>query len=201
MSEYKQYRRKSISEMRPYIVGELLSDKVSISQADMQNGSPKAGDMIARNPKNHDDQWLVAKEYFEDNLEPIEENDCFHLLNRKVFLSPIKTIGLKNDDGYGGAHRSSFINRMGFKDGEAQHDFDNFQVIQFVQKNEDGTMIPGVQSEQLLIALIDRHKKLNEKFPSREGALAITKMEEALHWLEAMVRERIERGVMGDLKK
>jgi hypothetical protein len=25
--------------------------------------------MIARNPINHDDQWLVAKKYFEDNLE------------------------------------------------------------------------------------------------------------------------------------
>lgn len=25
--------------------------------------------MIARNPKNHNDQWLVAEEYFNDNLE------------------------------------------------------------------------------------------------------------------------------------
>jgi uncharacterized protein YozE (UPF0346 family) len=28
--------------------------------------------MIARNPKNHDDQWLVAKQYFEDNFEPCD---------------------------------------------------------------------------------------------------------------------------------
>jgi len=35
-----------------------------------RRGSPKEGDMIARNPKNHADQWLVAKKYFEDNLEP-----------------------------------------------------------------------------------------------------------------------------------
>lgn len=72
-SEFRQYRRKSISEMRPYIEGEVLDSKVSISEADRNNGSPKAGDMIARNPKNHNDQWLVAKEYFEENLEPIEE--------------------------------------------------------------------------------------------------------------------------------
>lgn len=45
--------------------------KVSISDADRQNGSPKIGDMIARNPKNHNDQWLVAKQYFEDNFEPM----------------------------------------------------------------------------------------------------------------------------------
>jgi hypothetical protein len=71
MTEFKQYRRKSISEMRPYVEGEILDGKVSISQADKDNGSPKLGDMIARNPKNHEDQWLVAKQYFEDNLEEI----------------------------------------------------------------------------------------------------------------------------------
>lgn len=71
--EFKKFRRKSISEMRPYIDGETLDSKVSISEADRNNGSPKVGDMIARNPKNHSDQWLVAKEYFEENLEPIEE--------------------------------------------------------------------------------------------------------------------------------
>ena len=27
---------------------------------------------IARNPKNHDDQWLVAAKYFADNFEPKE---------------------------------------------------------------------------------------------------------------------------------
>jgi hypothetical protein len=32
---------------------------------------PKEGDMIARNPKNHKDQWLVAAQYFADNFEPI----------------------------------------------------------------------------------------------------------------------------------
>lgn len=55
--------------MRPYVEGEDVSH-VSISEPDRQNGSPKPGDMIARNPKNHADQWLVAKKYFEDNLEP-----------------------------------------------------------------------------------------------------------------------------------
>lgn len=70
MKEFKQYRRKSISEMRPYEEGENV-DKISISEADKLNGSPKLGDMIARNPKNHNDQWLVAEQYFKDNLEEI----------------------------------------------------------------------------------------------------------------------------------
>lgn len=67
---WKKYKRKGLSEMRPYSMGELLPSCVSISEADRLNGSPKEGDMIARNPNNPSDQWLVAKRYFEDNLEP-----------------------------------------------------------------------------------------------------------------------------------
>jgi len=71
MNQFNQYRRTNIAEMRPYKQGEKLGSEVSISEADRENGSPKIGDMIARNPKNHDDQWLVAKKYFEDNFEQI----------------------------------------------------------------------------------------------------------------------------------
>lgn len=69
MSEWKKYKRKGLSEMRPYVEGEDLSG-ISIADVDRAEGSPKVGDMVARNPKNHDDQWLVAKQYFDDNLEP-----------------------------------------------------------------------------------------------------------------------------------
>jgi hypothetical protein len=66
---FRQYRRKQIAELRPYIPGEEMSG-ISISTEDRNAGSPKAGDMIARNPKNHADQWLVAAKYFADNFEP-----------------------------------------------------------------------------------------------------------------------------------
>ena len=69
MSEFKKYIRKQIAELRPFVIGETLDPKISISQADIDFGSPKEGDMIARNPKNHEDQWLVAKQYFEDNFD------------------------------------------------------------------------------------------------------------------------------------
>jgi hypothetical protein len=46
-------------------------DGVSISAPDREAGSPKSGDMIARNPKNHSDQWLVAEQYFADNFESV----------------------------------------------------------------------------------------------------------------------------------
>lgn len=68
--DWKKYRRTNIAEMRPYLIGESI-EHISISEADRKNGSPMFGDMIARNPKNHDDQWLVASKYFMDNFEPI----------------------------------------------------------------------------------------------------------------------------------
>jgi len=64
---WKRYRRKEFSEMRPYVVGENMNG-INISDADRNNGSPKIGDMIARNPKNHNDQWLVAQKYFAENF-------------------------------------------------------------------------------------------------------------------------------------
>jgi hypothetical protein len=69
MMTFTRYRRKQIAELRPYVVGEDLS-QVSISSEDAKAGSPKPGDMIARNPKNNADQWLVAAQYFADNFEP-----------------------------------------------------------------------------------------------------------------------------------
>jgi hypothetical protein len=70
-SEFQSYRRTNIAEMRPYVPGEEVGS-VSISAPDRENGSPKEGDMIARNPANHDDQWLVAAAYFAANFEPVE---------------------------------------------------------------------------------------------------------------------------------
>ena len=70
MPNFKPYRRRSIAEMRPYQPGEDLAG-VSVAVVDSAAGSPKAGDMIARNPKNHADQWLVAAKYFADNFVPL----------------------------------------------------------------------------------------------------------------------------------
>jgi hypothetical protein len=68
---FLKYRRKAIAELRPYIQDESMVD-ISVSIEDFKNGSPKEGDMIARNPANHADQWLVSKEYFEANFEELK---------------------------------------------------------------------------------------------------------------------------------
>lgn len=142
----------------------------------------------------------IFEEAYHELLFDTPEMPAASRFMQPVFPDTRLTVAVKEDDEYGGAHEYQFQNSKGFNNGKAEYD-DSFQRINFVKKESDGSMTPGIQSEQLLIALIDRHKKLNDKYPSREGALAITKMQEALHWLEARVKERIQRGVMGQLKK
>ncbi len=67
--KYSEYRRKQIAELADWCLGFDMTG-VSVSDADKQAGSPKIGDKIARNPKNHSDRWLVAADYFADNFEP-----------------------------------------------------------------------------------------------------------------------------------
>ena len=62
------YRKKELQELTPWVDG-LPMSLVSISEADEKNGSPKTGDMIAFNPKDSTDMWLVAKQFYEDNYE------------------------------------------------------------------------------------------------------------------------------------
>ncbi|MES9925982.1 MAG: hypothetical protein ABW152_18025 [Candidatus Thiodiazotropha endolucinida] len=68
MSEFKNYRKKGVQPMRPYIPGEDLSS-VTVSDED----TPEAGGMIAMNPDNPDDQWYVAKDFFEANYELVDD--------------------------------------------------------------------------------------------------------------------------------
>lgn len=64
--EWRQFERHAVQELRPW-GPDVDMTKVSVSSVDAQAGSPKAGDWIARNPKDHDDQWLVSAKYFAEN--------------------------------------------------------------------------------------------------------------------------------------
>ena len=64
MSEFRNYVKKSIQPMRPYVPGEDLDAQgISVWDGDV----PEEGGMVAVNPKNLDDKWYVAKAFFEDN--------------------------------------------------------------------------------------------------------------------------------------
>lgn len=61
--------------------------------------------------------------------------------------------------------------------------------------------VNGLTNEVLLAIVIDRLRGFQSgKFSCRENALALTKIEEAMHWLHSRTRARVERGVEGTTK-
>lgn len=67
MEQLRNYRKKTVQPMRPYVPGEDLTG-ISVSSED----TPEPGGMIAVNPKNSADQWYVSKAFFETNYEPAD---------------------------------------------------------------------------------------------------------------------------------
>lgn len=56
----------------------------------------------------------------------------------------------------------------------------------------------GVTHEALIAIIIDRLQMFQKSpFACRENALALTKLEEAMHWLKHRTEERLRRGVEG----
>jgi len=51
--------------------------------------------------------------------------------------------------------------------------------------------------EEMLRVSIERLQDLNSRFACRENSIAITKMQEALMWLNARTADRESRGVEG----
>lgn len=63
--DIKEYKDTNIIKAKGF-----SNFRVSISDVDKkENSSPKIGDMIAINPKNPTDQWLIEEKYFKDNHE------------------------------------------------------------------------------------------------------------------------------------
>jgi len=77
----------------------------------------------------------------------------------------------------------------------------NPQNIQFIHKhlvdNQLVTIHDGTTNEEVLKVMIDRLKTLGEKLSSRENTIAITKLEEALMWIEKRSNIRKTQGVYG----
>ena len=75
------------------------------------------------------------------------------------------------------------------------------QEFQFIEKEPVGdnlvTVYDGTTNEEVLSMLISRMQYLQDKFPCRENAIVITKLEESLMWLNKRTADRIIRNVEG----
>lgn len=120
--------------------------------------------------------------------------------NNVVYPSDTASISVDWDPKYNGAHRYTFRNCTGFENGKTQY-ISSEQSIQFVMKNEDGTVIPGLQNEQLALAMLDRIKKMNSVYPSKVNDLQIKALEIFLDACKLRIDDRIARNVMGKLEK
>jgi hypothetical protein len=77
------------------------------------------------------------------------------------------------------------------------------QTLQFIHKEPKGEgqdlviVSDGTTNEEVLEVLIDRMNYLQSKFPCRENAIVITKLEESLMWLNKRTADRVKRNVEG----
>lgn len=80
------------------------------------------------------------------------------------------------------------------------HDETNQIAFQMQQGPIKETEMNGCQVDELIHVAKLMIDGLNKKFPCRQNALAITKLEEALHWLNDRRNDREKRGVEGQSK-
>jgi len=100
-----------------------------------------------------------------------------------------------DEPGHGGACHEYYI-------GRANDSLDvpvgEFGHVKFQKGPVSEWWINGCHQEDLLVIVIDRLRGFQSgEFKCRENALALTKIEEALHWLNHRTSDRQARGVEG----
>jgi len=76
--------------------------------------------------------------------------------------------------------------------------FEELGIINFQNGPIQESGVNGIMDEDLIKIVIDRMQGFQSgKFACRENALALTKLEEALMWLEKRTSDREARGVEG----
>jgi hypothetical protein len=98
-------------------------------------------------------------------------------------------ISVMDEPGHGGASHHYAVDVDGSENG-IDIRFQNGPIA------ENG--VNGVTQEALLAVCVDRLRSFQSgPFACRENAIALTKLEEAMHWLHSRTRARMARGVEG----
>lgn len=155
--------------------------------------------LVAEHRKNKNNM----KEVFEDNQEITEAEvkgqtkqtytEGQFIPVAAIFPSQLISVFSEYDNEYFGAHRYRFLNSTGIGSNELPVYIPSFQELQFVKKLDNGIVIPGVTSEQIVKALIDRHQKLNNRLRSKETETVIYHLEKAIEALERDVVDKLEK--------
>lgn len=105
-------------------------------------------------------------------------------------------ITVVDEPGSGGANHKYWLTLLaGEPLGQAEMDLCQIE-FQNGPINEVGTN--GITQEALLAICIDRLQCFQKgEYACRENAIALTKLEEAVHWLQHRTKARVARGVEG----
>jgi hypothetical protein len=109
------------------------------------------------------------------------------------------TIAVTDAPGSGGANHRYEISGFSKEDNPSYNDSSDAEMVILFQNgpiSEEG--VNGVTHEVLLAIVADRLRSFQAgPFACRENALALTKIEEAQHWLQQRTLARMRRGVEG----
>ena len=117
------------------------------------------------------------------------------------------SIAVVDEPGAGGANHEYRISGHNLKKHPAykevsEEDIPQWETICFQNGPIKEAGVNGVTQEALLAIVIDRLRSFQSgPFSCRDNAVALTKCEEALMWLQRRTRERIKRGVEGTNQK
>jgi hypothetical protein len=108
-------------------------------------------------------------------------------------------INVGDKPGFGGACHEYYISRV---DDEEVGPVGGFGHVKFQKGPVQEHGVNGCFQEDLIAICIDRLRSFQAgDFACRENALALTKLEEAMHWLNHRTRDRQDRGVEGTNKQ
>ena len=132
----------------------------------------------------------------------MNESNMRELTGHKVNPeNDVLSITATDEPGAGGAHHRYEITGYDATTNpsvEAPESFDEETVIVFQNGPINEVGVNGLTHEALLAIVIDRMQAFQKgPYSCRENAIALTKLEEAQHWLLARTRERMARQVEG----
>jgi len=107
-------------------------------------------------------------------------------------------VQVADEAGAGNAHHEYYISREPQTSDEEKQPAGEFGFVRFQNGPIGENGINGCHQEDLLAIVLHRLQSFQSgEFACRENALAITKIEEAMHWLNARTADRQKRGVEG----
>ena len=118
--------------------------------------------------------------------------------NVNIGTSRFSLVQVADEPGAGGACHEYYISRAPQTSYEATLPAGEFGFVRFQNGPIGESGVNGCHQEDLLAIVIHRLRGFQSgEYACRENALALTKLEEAMHWLNHRTSERQKRGVEG----